>query len=376
MKSPPLVKTTRGRGRSGGPQGKTRRIILCFTALIIWGFFITHADAAGKPTSKEIYLYQGADRDRQLAEKAKKEGTVTFYSTLTVKDANTLIEAFEKKYGVKVVLWRANQDKLVQRALAETRAGRQEVDILETDGAHMEMLYREKILEQFYSPAFKDIPAIAFPKHKHYVADRFAFFVTAYNTKLVKPEDVPNSYEDLLQPKWIGRFGIEATDVEWFAAVVKSMGIDAGLAYFKKLAGMKPDMRTSHILIAELVAAGEIPLVLTALNNNVETLKQKGAPIEWKPLQPAFGRPSAIGLTKHAPHPHAALLFADFLLSKEGQQIFKQMNRVPASLAVDSPLNKFNYELIDPTITLDERDKWEKHWSDLFLKGQRVKKAE
>jgi iron(III) transport system substrate-binding protein len=154
------------------------------------------------------------------------------------------------------------------------------------------------------------------------------------------------------------------------------MGEETGLAYFKKLAGMKPDMRTSHILIAELVAAGEIPLVLTALNNNVETLKQKGAPIEWKPLQPAFGRPSAIGLTKHAPHPHAALLFADFLLSKEGQQIFKQMNRVPASLAVDSPLNKFNYELIDPTITLDERDKWEKHWSDLFLKGQRVKKAE
>lgn len=361
----------------GRPRGAIQRLIVSFTAVAVFGFLFIPAKAATpKSANREIYLYQGADRDQQLVTQAKKEGTVTFYSTLTVKDADRLMQAFEKKYGVKVVLWRANQDKLVQRTLAEARAGRQEVDILETDGVHMEMLYREKMLEPFYSPAFKDIPPAAFPKHKHYVADRFAFFVMAYNTTLVKPQDVPNSYEDLLQPKWIGRFGIEATDVEWFAAVAKSMGEQRGLAYFKKLAGMKPDMRTSHILVAELVAAGEIPLVLTALNNNVETLKRKGAPVEWKPLPPAFGRPSAIGLTKQAPHPHAALLFADFLLSKEGQQIFTEINRVPSSLAVDSPLNKFNYELIDPTITLDERDKWEKYWSDLFLKGQPVKIAD
>jgi len=356
-------------------DSKASRLFAGFSTMLVMSFFVTPA-AAENPTNKEIYLYQGADRDPQLAEKAKKEGKVVLYSTLTVKDSTALIDAFEKKYGIKVTPWRAGQDKIVQRVLAEARAGRQEVDILETDGAHMEMLYREKMLDEFYSPAFKDIPPAAFPKHRHYVADRFAFFVMAYNTNLIKPEDVPNSYADLLHPKWIGKLGIEATDVEWFAAVTRSMGEAKGLAYFEKLAAMKPHMRTSHILIAELVAAGEIPLVLTALNNNVETLKKKGAPIEWKPLPPAFGRPSAVGLTKRAPHPHAALLFADFLLSKTGQEIIKGLNRVPSSLAVDSPLNKFSYELIDPVISLDERAKWEQRWSNLFLKGQAVKAAD
>jgi iron(III) transport system substrate-binding protein len=340
-----------------------------FTALLAMPAF-------GAGDNRDIYLYQGADRDQRLAANAKKEGRVSVYSTMTVKDTQALAEAFEKKYGVKVMSWRGGSEKIVQRALTEARAGRRDVDVIETNAPEMENLYREKFLEEFYSPAFTDIPANAFPKHKHYVADRFAFFVLAYNTKLVKPADVPNSYADVLDPKWKGKISIEATDVVWFAAVTKAMGEDKGLAYFRKLAAMKPDMRTSHILMAELVSAGEIPLALTAYNNNVETLKKKGAPIEWKALQPAFGRPSSIGVAKHAPHPHAALLFTDFVLSKEGQEILKNVNRVPASRAVDSPLNKFDYALIDPAITLDEWDKWSKLWSNLFLGGKEVPKEE
>jgi len=135
-------------------------------------------------------------------------------------------------------------------------------------------------------------------------------------------------------------------------------------------------MRQSHILVAELVAAGEIPIVLTAYNNNVETLKQKGAPIEWKVLPPTFGRSSSIGLIKRAPHPHAAALLADFLLSDDGQQIIKSLNRVPASQSVDSPLNKFPYQLTDPHTTLDEWDKWERLFSNLFLGGRKIESAE
>lgn len=85
-----------------------------------------------------------------------------------------------------------------------------------------------------------------------------------------------------------------------------------------------------------------------------------------------MGRAGAIAVAKHAPHPHAALLFTDFLLSREGQELIKQRNRVPASNAVDSNLNKFPYEMIDPAIVLDESEKWEKLWSDLFLRGQSV----
>jgi len=98
----------------------------------------------------------------------------------------------------------------------------------------------------------------------------------------------------------------------------------------------------------------------------------QGAPIRWKALTPTFGRPNAIGVARQAPHPHAALLFADFVLSREGQTILKARNRVPASRAVDSHLNDFPFETIDPAITLDEDEKWSKLWSDLFLRGQRV----
>ena len=111
----------------------------------------------------------------------------------------------------------------------------------------------------------------------------------------MKPDEVPNSYEDLLHPRWVGRIGIEASDDDWFAAIVKHMGEEKGLAFFRKLAAMKPQMRTGHTLLAELVAAGEIPLVATIYNHNAERLLVNGAPIKWKALKPTFGRPNAVG---------------------------------------------------------------------------------
>jgi iron(III) transport system substrate-binding protein len=139
---------------------------------------------------------------------------------------------------------------------------------------------------------------------------------------------------------------------------------------------MKPSIRNGHILGAQLVASGEIPLFIDAYNNNMETLKKQGAPVDWKPLQPAFGQASAIGLSKDSRRPHAALLFAEFLLSHEGQEFFKAVNRVPSNLKVDTPLNQFPHEIIDAAIALDEGDKWDKLWSNLFLGGKPVEKEE
>ena len=165
---------------------------------------------------------------------------------------------------------------------------------------------------------------------------------------------------------------IEATDVLWFAAVTKAMGEEKGLAYFRKLAVLKPEMRNSHILTAQLVAAGEVPLFLTAYHNNMEVLKLKGAPVDWKPLQPAFGLAAAIGVARHAPRPHAALLLTEFVLSKDGQEILRNANRVPSNRRVESPLNKFKHEIIDPELALDENEKWSKLFSGLFLGGRAV----
>jgi len=329
--------------------------------------------AADSP-HKAVYMYQGADREARLAAEAKKQREVVMYTSLNLKDSVPLTEAFEKKTGLKVNLWRASSEKVLQRAVTEARAGRFACDIIETNGPEMEACYREKLLDEFYSPHFRDLPAAAFPKHRHWIADRFNFFTIGYNTNLVKPEEVPAKYEDLVHPRWAGRVGIEGSDVDWFGAMVKSMGEEKGLAFFRKLAASKPEIRTGHTLMAELVASGEIPLAATIYNHNIERLIVKGAPVKWKAIAPTFGRPNAIGVARQAPRPHGALVFADFMLSKEGQTLLKERNRVPASLAVDTHLNKFPFQMIDPVITLDEDAKWEKIWSDIFLKGKKVQK--
>jgi len=240
----------------------------------------------------------------------------------------------------------------------------------------MESAYHEKLLEQFHSPALTDINPEFFPKHKYYAPDRVSLFVVGYNTKLVKPAEVPNSYKDLLKPKWRGTFAIEDADIDWFVAVAKAMGEDEGIRYFKKLAAMKPVLRSNHTLLAEVIGSGEIPLALNVYNQSVERVKKKDIPVEWKPLQPVFGRASGIGLAKDAPHPHAGLLLVDFILSKEGQEIIRDRGRIPVNLTVDSPLSKFKYQLVDPALSPEEREKWTKLWSDLFLGGKTPTKAE
>ena len=358
---------------SGPRPGRRAFSIAALAALAAPAIGRGERPAAPSP-HRALYMYQGADRDAALASEARKQREVVIYTSLNLKDSVPLTEAFEKKTGLKTQLWRASSEKVLQRAITEARAGRFSCDIIETNGPEMEAAYRENLLEEFYSPHFKDLPAASFPKHRHYVADRFNFFTIGYNTNLVKPAEVPNSYEDLVHPRWAGRVGIEGSDVDWFGAIVKSMGEEKGLAMFRKLAENKPQIRTGHTLMAELVAGGEIPLAATLYNHNVERLTVKGAPVKWKAIQPTFGRPNSVGVCKRAPHPHAAMVFVDFLLSKEGQTILKERNRVPASLAVDTHLNKFPFQMIDPVITLDENDKWEKLWSELFLKGKKIEK--
>jgi iron(III) transport system substrate-binding protein len=333
--------------------------------------------ASALAQNRAIYTYQGPDRDQRLVAGAKKEGELMLYSTMTVNDGKALGGAFEKKYGIRLNHWRGSAEGIVNRGVSEARAGRREVDVYETSAHRMEALYREKLLEDFETPVLKDIVPQAFPRgHRQYVASRFAFVVMAWNTDKVKREELPETYNDLLNPRWMNRITIEGTDVLWFAAVAKSMGDEKGVAYFKRLLAQKPQVRNSHILVAQLVASGEVPFFLTAYNNNVETLKLKGAPVDWKPLQPAFGQASSIGLSKTAPHPYAALLFTEFVLSKEGQELLKSVNRVPTSRLVDSPLNKFKYEIIPPTLALDEGDKWDKLWSAMFLGGRPIEQGE
>jgi len=250
---------------------------------------------------RALYMFDGPDRQTRLVAGARAEGTLTLYTSLNTQDSGPIVAAFEKKYGVKASIWRASSEKVVQRAVTESRAGRFRCDVMETNGPEMEALSREALLEEFRSPLFGDLAPAAFPKHRHYVADRFNFFTIAYNTRLVPPQDVPNSYDDLLHPRFAGKIGLEADDVDWFGAMVKHMGEEKGLAYFRKLAASRPQIRSGHTLMGQLVASGEIPLAANIYNHNAERVAVRGAPIRWKALSPTFGRPNAVGVARQAP---------------------------------------------------------------------------
>lgn len=316
--------------------------------------------------------YEGPDREKMLAAGAKKEGELMLYTSLVPEDLTTLGAAFESKYGVKLKTWRANSEKVLQRALTEARAGRHDADVVETNGPQLESLYREKGLQPLRSPHLKDLMPQAVQAHRHWVGTRINMFVHTYNTNLVKKEELPRTYQELTHPRWKGRLGIEAEDEDWFAMVIKALGEGEGLRVFRDIVKVNGlSVRKGHTLLAGLVASGEIPLALTTYSHGAEKMKQKGAPVEWFAIAPAIGRANGIGVVAKPPHPHAAALFVDFLLSPEGQQILQKGGYVPANLRVEDRAQKLPLQFVDPAVILDEHDKWKKLWQEIVLAGAR-----
>src|SRR5258705_6461150 len=137
-----------------------------------------------------------APPDAAWLARAKKEGAVTLYPSMQLGDSRPLTEAFEKKYGIKVSLWRASGEKVAERAITEARGGRHDVDVIETDGAQVEIAYREKLLAPLKVPAVADVPAEILPAHGYYAPTRLTLYVMSYNTNLVAPNEVPRNYAD------------------------------------------------------------------------------------------------------------------------------------------------------------------------------------
>jgi iron(III) transport system substrate-binding protein len=316
--------------------------------------------------AQALFDYAGADRMQKIAAAAKKEGTLTIYTTFAEKDQPALLGPFEAKYGVKVVVWRGGTDKVLQRTIAETRAKRYDVDVIHFGSPEMEALSREKILQAVASPVHKDLQPGSVPPHREWAATLLSVWVQAYNANLIKKADLPRTYADLLDPRWKGKLGIEAKNEDWFASVVDVMGGgEKGLRFFRDLVaknGLSP--RTGHTLLNNMVIAGEVPLALDIYNYMPEQAKRKGAPIDWFVLEPAVARSNAIGVARRAPHPNAALLFYEYMLGEEGQRVLVKMDYVPSNTKVASPLKGVKILQTDPIRTLDESDKWK----DLFEK--------
>jgi iron(III) transport system substrate-binding protein len=323
--------------------------------------------AQARPSAAELAAYTGADRQQRLLEGARKEGALSIYTSAQSDDMGALVGGFEKKYGLKTTTWRAGSEKVLQRAVTEARGNRHTVDIIETNGPEMESMSREKILVAVKSPHLTQLIPQALRPHGEWVGTRLNVFVQAYNTNLVKKEELPKSWEDLLNPRWKGRLGIEAEDQDWLSGVCAELGEAKGIKLFKDMVAANGiSVRKGHTLLAQLVVSGEIPLALTVYNYKAEQLKDKGAPIDWFSIGTPIARANGVGVTKAAPNPHAANLFFDFELSEEGQKILATRDFVATSTKVANPFAKTGLRFVDSGKMLDEGDKWTKLYAELF----------
>lgn len=353
-------------GKAG--RGPRRRRLLAAAALGV------PLAAIGQPADPAGSVAQTtrADREQFLGDGARREGEVSVYTSLTAEEIAALSAAFERRYGVKVKAWRAGSENVLRRVLTEGRARRHEVDLIETNGPELEVLARENLLQALRSPHLRDLIPQALQPHGLWIGSRINMFVHAYNTRLVSRDELPRSYADLAHPRWKGRLGIESDDEDWFMMAVRELGEERGLAVFREIAQVNGfSVRKGHTLLAGLVASGEVPFALTVYSHGAEKLKEKGAPVEWFAIEPAIGRANGVAVARFAPRPHAAALFADFLLSPEGQGILAKGGYVPANTRVSHAAHKLSLKFVDPRLILDEGDKWRKLYQDIIVKAAR-----
>ena len=180
-----------------------------------------------------IATYEGVDRMARLIEGAKKEGMLNLYTSIAASDVSLMTAEFEKRYGIRVNVWRAANDKVLQRVLAEQAARRNDVDAVQIASLELEALARENALQEVRSPNFTYLIGGAVPNHHKWAAHYLNVWVQAYNTQKVRKDELPKTYSDLLDPRWRGRLGIEIKNEEWFYTVVEGMGESAGLQFFR-----------------------------------------------------------------------------------------------------------------------------------------------
>jgi iron(III) transport system substrate-binding protein len=339
------------------------------TGMLMAAALLFGGAAAQAQTLAELANYAGPDRTARLIAGAKREGSVTLYSSATLQDQSAIVGAFEAKYGIKVQQWRGSSEDIRNRVLTEYVGGRFDADVAETAGPSMEALVREQVLQPVMTPAADALIAPARFAHRSWTATRLSIFVGAYNTRVVKAADAPKSYEDLRDPKWKGKLGIETEDSEWFLTVAGSMGEQKGLKLFHDIAATNGvSVRKGHTLLANLVGIGEVPLALTSYSYQIEQMKKDGAPVEPLYLPPVVAMPTGAGVFRKAPHPNAALLLLDFYLT-DAQKILADREAIPTDPRVKAPAKDLVF--VDLPKYLDESQKWTKLFNDTFVNPAR-----
>ena len=256
----------------------------------------------------------------------------------------------------------------MERFVNENRAGQNLCDVIVTTSFYGHNIKKRGLFAPYDSPERKFFRDGYKDPQAHWTSTYTNYGAFGYNTRAVAKTSVPKSFNDLLKPEWKGQITMEGRAYEWFGTTLKAMGEEKGLAYMRELA-KQTELRTGRNLLAQLVAAGEFKGALSGYSQTFEVLKPAGAPVDWVYLNPVFANIHPTGIAAKAPHPNAARLFIDFVLSKRGQEVIRGMNRIPDR--IDTPPDQARLiENIKPAFApaevLDNFERYAKLFHEIF----------
>ncbi len=274
--------------------------------------------------------------DPKIVEAAKKEGEVVWYTSMALDQSKPVVDQFQKRYPfIKPTLYRAGGGALMNKVLTEGRAGKSFFDVVGGRGEMIQAFKEKNFLASYLSPETKMIDQDLFDKEGYWYTYYVVPNALGYNTRLVKSEEVPKTYEALLDPKWKGRkISMDNEAYLLLQGLITAWGREKAVDYMKKLAAQDPVLSRGNTERVTITGAGEYPLVI-AYAHTVEREKFKGASIDWVALEPAVVEIDPLMIGSKAPHPNAARLFLDFLLSKEGQEMLVGFQRIPVRRDVE-----------------------------------------
>jgi len=319
---------------------------------------------AKKPrTLDELAAYTGADRYQILLEGAKAEGKIVWYTSLSGV-YRELVEAFKRKYpAIAIDVYRGGSTDLAPRLFNEAQAGRFVADALESTPGLLMMLREGGILKPYTSPELARYPDEAKTKldaaRVYWVTDREAYLGFGYNTRMIPAPEVPKNFQDLLRPELKGKLAV--TTESSTSRVIGTMIKLKGEEFVKRLQAQDIRLfKASSAGFLDLIAAGEVAGSFVVFRNQVAVMKERRAPVEWVPLDVAPANAGGSAIIANAPHPHAALLFTDFVIGPEGQKLMEQFRYGVAWK--DYP---FKREYPERGMTSAEYEKAEDKWLQL-----------
>ena len=274
--------------------------------------------------------------DAALIEAAKKEGQVTWYTVQTIPQiVQPLVAGFEKKYGIKVNYIRANSNEVALRVLNEAKAGRLQADVV--DGTSMLQLKKENLLLNWRPDFSRNWAAEISDPRDFWVATNYYVNNIAINTDLVPAGMEPKSWDDLLDPGWKGKmvwgsFAAPSSAPGFIGLMIKERGLENTKLLLQGLAKQNiTGVPAAARQILDQVIAGEYALGIMMFNHHSVISAAKGAPVKWLPMSPSVMTVNVAAVLKDAPRPNAGKLFFDYMISDEGQAIFRDNDYLPAN---------------------------------------------